>query len=106
MLRVLWHLTPSLGNRSQAGSPMSNQCRNPCREAGHYQACPQAGEETSPDHGDPCGRTWAPTVLMVLTPGARGFEQEQGIPERAGRALVHWSWERHLLVTVIGCARS
>jgi len=23
-----------------------------CREAGHYQACRQAGEEASPDHGD------------------------------------------------------
>jgi len=39
---------------------------------------------------------------MVLTPEARGLEQEQGVPERAGRALGHRSWERHLLVTVIG----
>jgi hypothetical protein len=23
-----------------------------CRAAGHYQACSQAGEEASPDHGD------------------------------------------------------
>jgi hypothetical protein len=33
----------------------------------------------------------APKVLMVLTPGARGLEQEQGIPRASGsgaRALV------------------
>ena len=46
----------------------------------------------------------APKVLMVLTPGARGLEQEQGVPQ-GGRALGHWSGERHLLVTVIGCAK-
>jgi hypothetical protein len=48
---------------------MSNQCRNPCREAAHYQACRRAGEEASPDHSDSHDRTWAPKVLMVLTPG-------------------------------------
>src|SRR6516162_11699536 len=31
----------------------------PCREAGHYQACAQAGEQAPPDHGDSRGRTWA-----------------------------------------------
>ena len=41
--------------------------------------------------------------MMVLTPGDHGLEQEQGIPG-AGRALGHWSWERHLLVIAIGCA--
>jgi hypothetical protein len=35
-----------------AGSRMSNQCRNPCREVGHCQACCQAGEEAPLDHGD------------------------------------------------------
>src|SRR6266576_3726858 len=46
---------PSVGIRLAAlpgGPPMSNQCRNPCREADHYQACRQAGEEAPPDHGD------------------------------------------------------
>src|SRR6516162_4173272 len=28
----------------------------PCREAGHYQACAQAGEQAPPDHGDSRGR--------------------------------------------------
>ena len=47
----------------------------------------------------------APTVLMVRTPGDGGRQQEQGSPGRASRVRSHRSWERHLLVTVIGCAR-
>jgi len=42
-----------------------------CREAGHFQACRQAGEEASPDHGDsrdpaPQGRFPAAAVRMLV----------------------------------------
>jgi hypothetical protein len=33
-----------------------------CRKAGHYQACRQAGEEASPDHGDSCDRNTAEPI--------------------------------------------
>jgi hypothetical protein len=42
--------------------------------------------------------------LMVLTLETAALSRSKGSPERAGRALGHWSWERHLLLTVIGCA--
>ena len=83
-----------LGSAPRRACPCRSAAEIPCREAGHYQACRQAGEQASPDHGDSCDRTRAPKVLMVLTPGARGLEQEQGAPERAGRALGHGPWER------------
>ena len=35
----------------------------PCREAGHYQACRQAGEEASPDHGDSRDRSTAEPIF-------------------------------------------
>jgi len=40
------------GQRSQAGTPSQSAAEIACRKAGHYQACRQAGEEASPDHGD------------------------------------------------------
>ena len=56
---------------SQAGPPMSSRCRNPCREAGHYQACRQTGEEASPHHGDPRDPAPAPKAVAGLTPAPR-----------------------------------
>jgi len=38
---------------------------------------------------------------MVLTLEPAALSRSKGSPERAGRALGHWSGERHLLVTVI-----
>src|SRR6516162_2474225 len=52
---VLTEDLPSIGlagQRSQAGTPSQSAAEIACREAGHYQACRQAGEEASPDHGD------------------------------------------------------
>src|SRR6266700_6746865 len=63
----------------------------PDGEAGHCQACRQAGEEASPDHGDARDRTWGTEGLDGPDPGARGLEQEQGVPRASGsgsRALV------------------
>src|SRR5580704_16712241 len=57
---VLTEDLPSVGVGWAAppgGLAHANQCRNPCREAGHYQACRQAGEEASPDHDDSRDRT-------------------------------------------------
>ena len=34
-----------------------------CRETGHYQACRQAGEDASPDHGDSRGRSTAEPIF-------------------------------------------
>ena len=48
----------------------------------------------------------APKVLMVLTLETAALSRSKGSPERTVRVLGHWSWERHLLVIVIGCARS
>ncbi len=91
---VLTEELPSAGlawPRSRLARPGQSAAEIPCREAGHYQACRQEGEEASPDQGDSRDRTWAPKVLMVLTPGTRGLVQEQGVPRASGsgaRALV------------------
>jgi hypothetical protein len=84
---------------------MSNQCRNPGRRATVRLASRKMRRRhrilviraTGPE---------APKVLMVLTPEPAALSRSKGSPERAGRALGHWAWERHLLVTVIGCAWS
>ena len=72
-----WRARRVRGRRCHNCPPSVNpQPKFPAWEAGHYQARRQAGR-TPPDHGDSRDRTWVPTVLMVLTPGARGLEQEQ-----------------------------
>jgi len=53
----------SAGQRSQAGSPSQSTAEISCREAGHYQACRQAGDEASPDHGDSRDRSTAEPIF-------------------------------------------
>src|SRR6266851_7427530 len=58
---------------------------------GHCQRCRQAGEERHQITVIRATGPGAPKVLMVLTLGARGLEQEQGVPRASGpcaRALV------------------
>src|SRR4029077_17573773 len=60
---VLTEDLPSVGIRlaaGQAGWPVQVDplLKISCREAGHYQACGQAGEEAPPDYGDSRDRTW------------------------------------------------
>jgi len=53
----------SAGQRSQAGSPSQSTAEISCREAGHYQACRQAGDEASPHHGDSRDRSTAEPIF-------------------------------------------
>src|ERR1022692_2538290 len=55
---VLTKDLPSVGlvwQRSRLARPCQSAAEISCREASHYQACRQAGEEASPDHGDSRG---------------------------------------------------
>ena len=86
-------LRPGLaGQRSRAGSPMSDHCRN--IPAGRPATTRLAARQVSRRHQITVIRAAGPgppKVLMVLTPGARGLEQEQPVPRASGpgaRALV------------------
>src|ERR1039457_2127991 len=48
--------------RSRLAHPDQSAAEISCREAGHYQACRQAGEEASPDHGDSRDRSTADPI--------------------------------------------
>src|SRR5260221_519998 len=56
LLRLGW-------SGSAPGSLAQSTAESPCREAGHYQACRQAGEEASPDHGDSRDRSTAEPIF-------------------------------------------
>jgi hypothetical protein len=58
---VCWHW--SAGQRSQACSPSQSTAEISCREAGHYQASREAGDEASPDHGDSRDRSTAEPIF-------------------------------------------
>src|SRR3989441_5773926 len=67
---VLTEDLPSVGIR-QAATPgglahVNPLLQTPCRGAGHHQACSQAGEEASPDHGDSRDRSTAERGEPVL----------------------------------------
>jgi hypothetical protein len=49
-----------------------------CRETGHYQACRQAGEDASPDHGD--SRGGAPQNRS--SPDSRAVADQPRLPQR------------------------
>jgi hypothetical protein len=62
---VLTEDLPSAGlvwQRSRLARPCQSAAEISCREAGHYQARRQAGEETSPDHGDSRDRSTADPI--------------------------------------------
>src|SRR5712691_1889670 len=62
---VLTEDLPSVGlvwQRSRLARPCQSAAEISCREAGHYQACRQAGEEASPDHGDSRNRSTAEPI--------------------------------------------
>jgi hypothetical protein len=63
-----------------------------CREAGHCQACLQAGEEASPDHGDSRDRSTAEPILCAgvhcsdrVQLGGGGGRQGQAAPATFSR---------------------
>ena len=106
---VLTEDVPSVGGwlgSAPGGAVMSDLRRNPGREAGHCQAGRQAGEQASPHHGDPRGRTWAPKVVAGLTPGPAALTRSNGSPSERVGALGHRSPEQHPLLTATGCTRS
>src|SRR6266700_102568 len=79
---VLTDDLPSIGDwlGSRAGPPSQSTAELACREAGHCQARRQAGEQTSPDHGDSHDRSWGTEGLDGPDPwsarpgaGARGW---------------------------------
>jgi len=51
------------GSAPGRARPCQSTAEIPCREAGHYQACRQAGEEASPDHGDSRDRSTAEPIF-------------------------------------------
>ena len=57
---------------------MSNQCPNPCREAGHCQACRQEDEEASSDPGDSRDRTWGTEGLDGPDPWSAALSRSKG----------------------------
>src|SRR6266851_5749084 len=78
-----------------------------CRDAGHYQACRQAGEEASPDHGDsrdrstagpifrgqPCMCWFGPAFAIALgcaatRAGDSASADRPGLPHRLADVLV------------------
>jgi hypothetical protein len=62
---VLTEDLPSVGlawPRSRLARPYQSAAEISCREAGHYQACRQAGEQASPDHGDSRDRSTAKPI--------------------------------------------
>src|SRR6266545_3766556 len=63
---VLTEDLPSVGlvwPRSRLARPCQSAAEISRREAGHYQACRQAGEEASPDHGDSRDRSTAEPIF-------------------------------------------
>src|SRR5258708_7167280 len=84
---VLTEELPSAGlawPRSRLARPGQSAAEISCREAGHYQACRQEGEEASPDQGDSRDRTWGTEGLDGPDPwnprpcaGARGPPSER-----------------------------
>src|SRR2546427_1946397 len=94
----------SPGSAPRRARPCRNNAEIPCREADHYQACRQAGEEAPPDHGDSRRDLGHRRSSWSWPLETAALSTSKGSPERTVRVLGHWSWERHLLVIVIGCA--
>src|SRR5260221_14589008 len=57
-----------------------------CREAGHYQACRQAGDEASPDHGDSRDRSTAEPIFHGQPSLAVGMLRYEGLA--LGRPII------------------